>query len=149
MDRSTSYGGTMPAADIFEHAKRMISGHAGQIGLRYVDHGDDWVDLAFDYKPELAINAETGIQASGPIISLIDSACGISIMVKLGQPRPMATLDLRVDYVRAAPPGRSITARGTCYRISRNVAFVRCMAHDGDPDDPVAHALATFFFTGD
>lgn len=134
---------------MLDTAKRMLSGHAGEIGLHYVAHGEDWAELRFDYKPQLAINTETGILASGPIISLIDSACGAAIMAKIRQLRPMATLDLRIDYVRAAPPGRSITARGTCYRISRSVAFVRCMAHDGDPDDPVAHALATFFFTGD
>ena len=33
--------------------------------------------------------------------------------------------------------------------VARNVAFVRCEAHDGDPNDPVAQSLATFFFTGD
>lgn len=129
--------------------ERMMAGHAGQLGLRYVAHGDDWAELGFDYKPELAMNAENGVLASGPIISLIDSACGFSIAAKIKRIRPMATLDLRIDYVRAAPPGRAITARATCYRVARNVAFVRCLAHDGDPEDPVAHALATFFFTGD
>lgn len=127
----------------------LISGHAAELGLRYVDHGDDWAELAFDYKPELAIDRDSGLLASGPIISLIDSACGSSIFAKLRKMLPIATLDLRIDYVRAAPPGRAITARATCYRVSRNVAFVRCAAHDGDPDDPVAHSLATFFFTGD
>jgi len=127
----------------------MLSGHVAEIGLHYRSHGDDWVELGFDYKPELAINSETGVLASGPIISLIDSACGISIIARQKQMRPMATLDLRIDYVRAAPPGKAIIARATCYRVARNVAFVRCVAHDGDADDPVAHALATFFFTGD
>lgn len=133
----------------FDHVRRMISGHAGEVGLRYVGHGDDWAELAFDYKPQLAMSADSGVLASGPVITLIDSACGLAIFAAVKQPRSMATLDLRIDYVRAAPPGRPITARATCYRIARNVAFTRCMAHDGDPDDPVAHSLATFFFTGD
>ncbi|WP_238147268.1 PaaI family thioesterase [Rhizorhabdus dicambivorans] len=128
---------------------RLMSGHISEIGLRYIAHGDDWAELGFDYKPELAINAATGVLASGPIISLIDSACGFSIGARIKKLRPMATLDLRIDYVRAAPPGKAIIARATCYRVARNVAFVRCVAHDGNPDDPVAHALATFFFTGD
>lgn len=137
-------------ADIFNIAgvERMVSGHTSQIGLRYVDHGDDWVELAFDYQPKLAIN-DSGVLASGPVISLIDSACGLSIVARRKVLRPMATLDLRVDYVRAAPPGKAIVARATCYRIARSVSFVRCLAHDGNADDPVAHALATFFFTGD
>jgi uncharacterized protein (TIGR00369 family) len=133
----------------FAGVNRMMSGHAAELGLRFVDHGDDWAELAFDYKPELAISVESGILASGPVISLIDSACGFSIIAKIKRLRPLATLDLRIDYVRSAEPGKTITAHATCYRVSRNVAFVRCVAHDGDPEDPVAHSLATFFFTGD
>lgn len=126
-----------------------IAGHAGELGLRYVAHGEDWAELALDYKPELAVDVASGLLASGPIISLIDTACGTSIIARLNRIVAMATLDLRVDYVRAAPPGKSLIARATCYRLARNVAFVRCAAHDGDPDDPVAHSLATFFFTAD
>lgn len=127
----------------------IVWGHAAELGLRHVAHGDDWAELIFDYDPRFAMSAQNGLLASGPIISLIDSACGSAITAKIKQRRPMATLDLRIDYMRAAPPGRSITARATCYRIARNVAFVRCEAHDGDPNDPVAQSLATFFFTGD
>jgi len=124
-------------------------GHAAEIGHRYVAHGDDWAELAFDYDPRLAMAASNGVLASGPVISLIDSASGLSIIAKIKRLRPLATLDLRIDYMRSAPPGRPITARATCYRVTRNVAFVRCIAHDGDPDDLVAHSMSSFFFTGD
>ena len=125
------------------------SNHIGVMGLRIVDQGDDWAELAFDYDSRFAMSAGSGILASGPIISLIDSASGAAIVARNKKFRPMATLDLRIDYMRAAVPGRSITARATCYRITRNVAFVRCEAHDGDPADPVASAMASFFFTAD
>jgi len=127
----------------------MTGGHSADLGLRMVAQGEDWAELCFDYDPRLTMNAEIGILASGPIISLIDSASGAAIVTKTQRVRPMATLDLRIDYLRAAKPGRSITARATCYRLTRNVAFVRCEAHDGDPDDLVAYAMASFFFTGD
>jgi len=139
----------MPDVLKFVSGTPLAEGHAAELGLRYLAHGDDWAELAFDYDPRLAMNAQTGVLASGPIISLIDSACGFAIFAKIKQWRPMATLDLRIDYIRSAAPGRAITARATCYRVARNVAFVRCEAHDGDPGDPVAESLATFFFTGD
>ena len=60
---------------------------------------------------------------------------------------PQATLDLRVDYPRAARPGATVIGRGECYRIARSVAFVRGWAHDGDPSDPVAHVAGTFMVT--
>lgn len=127
--------------------KGLYAGHSHDIGQRYIAHGDDWAELAFDYDPRFAIQA--GILASGPIISLIDSASGLSIFARIKRMRPIATLDLRIDYMRAAPPGKSIFARANCYRITRHVAFVRCEAHDGDPDDLVAHSMSSFFFTGD
>jgi len=124
-------------------------GHVGVLGLRLVAQGEDWAELVFDYDPRLAMSVGSGIIASGPIISLIDTASGAAIIARNKKFRPMATLDLRIDYMRTAVPGRSLTARATCYRITRNVAFVRCEAHDGDPDDPVACAMASFFFTAD
>lgn len=130
-------------------ARYGTSGHVTVLGLRIVAHGEDWAELAFDYNPRLAMSAGNGILASGPIISLIDSASGMAIIARNRKFRPMATLDLRIDYMRAAVPGRSITARATCYRIARSVAFVRCEAHDGDPEDPIASAMASFFFTAD
>lgn len=126
--------------------KGRLSGHSGELGQRYVAHGEDWAELMFDYDPRLSMTQSNGVLASGPIISLIDSASGLSVMAKIKGIRSLATLDLRIDYMRTAPPGRSITARATCYRVTRNVAFARCEAHDGDPNDLVAVSMSSFYF---
>ena len=42
------------------------------------------------------------------------------------------------DRIRAATPGKTVIARAECYRLTRSAAFVRGLAHDGDPADPVA-----------
>ncbi|MDB5721496.1 MAG: PaaI family thioesterase [Alphaproteobacteria bacterium] len=121
-------------------------GHGGALGISYVDHGEDWVELALDYQKKLIGVVETGVLASGPIVSLMDMAASIAIWVKLGRFRPQATLDLRVDYLRASVPGRRIVGRGECYGVTRSVGFVRGLAHDGDPGDPVANVTGTFMF---
>jgi acyl-coenzyme A thioesterase PaaI-like protein len=77
----------------------------------------------------------------------MDMATSMAIWVKLDRFRHQATLDLRVDYMRAATPGKRIFGRGECYAVTRSVGFVRGVAHDGDPADPVAHVTATFMFT--
>ena len=122
-------------------------GHGGALGIDYVGHGADWVELGLDYREALVGVAATGVLASGPIVSLMDMATSMAIWVKLGRFRPQATLDLRVDYLRPAAAGRRIVGRGQCYRVTKSIAFVRGSAHDGDPDDAVAHVAGTFMFT--
>jgi uncharacterized protein (TIGR00369 family) len=122
-------------------------GHGGALGISYVDHGPDWVELGLAYQEKLIGVAETGVIASGPIISLMDMATSMAIWVKLRKFRHQATLDMRVDYLRPAEPGRAIVGRGECYRVTRSIGFVRGLAHDGDAADPVAHVTGTFMFT--
>ncbi|HYI63915.1 MAG TPA: PaaI family thioesterase [Allosphingosinicella sp.] len=122
-------------------------GHGGAIGIAYHAHGDDWVELALPYDARLIGMVESGIIASGPIISLMDMATSLAIWIRLGKFRHQATLDLRVDYLRPATPGQTIIGRGICYGATRSVGFVRGLAHDGDAEDPVASVTGTFMFT--
>lgn len=139
----------MPAAGTpFDAAQiaRMMNGrgHGGFLGLHYVGHGEGWVELGLPWREDLVGVPETGVLASGPIISLLDNCTSMSVWVKSGRFRPQVTLDLRIDYVRAATPGKTVIARAECYKITRSAAFVRGLAHDGDLDDPVAHAAGVF-----
>jgi acyl-coenzyme A thioesterase PaaI-like protein len=77
----------------------------------------------------------------------MDMATSMAIWVRLGRFRHQVTLDMRVDYLRPAAPGRRIVGRGECYGVTRSVGFVRGIAHDGEPEDPVAHVTGTFMFT--
>ena len=120
------------------------SGHNGLLGIRYVDHGDDWVELALDYNEKMVGISSEGLLASGPIFTLMDMTAGMAVAAKLGEMRHQATLDLRVDYLRPATPGRSLIGRAECYRLARRVAFVRGVAQDGAADIPVAHIAGTF-----
>ena len=149
---STESEGARPGPDerfdperFMAYARRV--GHGGALGIAYRAHGEDWAELVLPYDERLVGMPETGIIASGPIISLMDMATSIAIWVKLGRFRHQATLDLRVDYLRPAVPGRMIVGRGECYGVTRSVGFVRGLAHDGDSADPVAHVTGTFMFT--
>jgi len=122
-------------------------GHGGHVGLIYHAHGADWAELELPYRPELIGDTDSGVIASGPILTMMDMATSLGVWLKLGRFRPHATLDLRVDYLRPATPGKSVIGHGECYRITRNISFVRGFAHDGDAADPLAHVAGTFMFT--
>jgi uncharacterized protein (TIGR00369 family) len=136
--------GFEPAAAIKIMARH---GHGGWLGIEYSAHGSDWVELALPWRAELAGVAESGVLASGPIISLMDMATSMSVWARIGRFVAQATLDLRVDYMRAATPGQTVFGRGECYKLTRAIAFIRGIAHDGDPDNPVAHVTGTFMAT--
>lgn len=122
----------------------MNHGHTGFIGMAFRDHGDDWVELALPWREDLVGDPETGVLASGPIISLLDMATSMSVWALRQGFRPQVTLDLRIDYLRAATPGKTVIARAECYQLKQSMAFVRGIAHDGDADDPVAHVAGIF-----
>ncbi len=127
----------------FEH---MVSpeSHNGFIAMRYRNHGANWVEMAVPWREDLVGDAETGVMATGPIISLLDISTSMSIWVARGMYQPQVTLDLRIDYLRAATPHKDLIAWAECYQIKRSMAFVRGIAHDGDINDPVANVAGIF-----
>jgi uncharacterized protein (TIGR00369 family) len=123
------------------------SGHNGMLGMEYHAHGADWAELALPYRADLIGDPATGILASGPVITLMDMVSSIATWLKAKQFQPQATLDLRIDYLRPAEPGKTVIGRAECYKLTRRIAFVRGEAHDGDPGHPVAHVTGTYMFT--
>ena len=119
-------------------------GHSGAVGMEYRDHGTDWIELALPWRAELVGVPQTGVLASGAIVSLIDLTAGISVWLKQKAFRPNVTLDLRIDYLRPARPLETVIARCRCTKSTRTISFVEGIAHVGDPDDPIARAVLTF-----
>ena len=137
-----------PGAKAFHpgEANRMMGtiGHSGFLGLDYSAHGDDWVELFMDWREDLVADTASGIVASSAVITLMDNACSLSVWTKLGHFRPQVTMDLRLDYLRPSPRDARIYGKASCYHMTKNVGFVRGIAHNGDRDDPIAFASGTF-----
>ena len=100
--------------------------------------------LRIPYRAELVGEPDTGVLAGGVVTTLLDMACGWASLAALKVPTSIATLDLRIDYMRPAEPGRDLLATAHCYKLTRSIAFVRAVAYDQDPSDPVAAAQAAF-----
>lgn len=141
-------GGASPGFDPIRFFGSGFLGHGGRLGIEYRDHGPDWAELALPYDAALVGDVASGVLASGPILAMMDMATSVGVWLRLGKFEAHATLDLRIDYLRPATPGRTVIGRGECYRLTRSIAFVRGQAHDGDPDDPLAHVAGTFMSPG-
>jgi uncharacterized protein (TIGR00369 family) len=118
--------------------------HAAYLGIRVVETGPAFGICAVPFREELIGDPRRRVIFGGAITALIDHASGLAVACAVEELTAIATIDLRVDYLRAAEPDRELCARADCYRLSRNVAFVRAVAWDRTPDDPFASALGTF-----
>ena len=130
------------ARKFFELARSV--GHGRALGLEYRDSGKNWAELALPWREELVGVPETGVLASGAIVSLVDTASGTSVWVTLDRFIPIVTVDLRLDYLRPALKGETIVARCECVKVTKRVAFVRGTAHGGNEARPIALSAATF-----
>lgn len=83
----------------------------------------------------------------GALTMLADSACGLAVMSALPQRLPIATLDLRMDWLRPASPGADIHCAAHCHRLTRSVAFVDAEVWQADRTQPIAMARATFMLS--
>jgi len=127
----------------------MVAGtpHGAELGMKFVSIDIGRAALSLPYNEALIGNPKTGVLHGGAITTLLDQACGLAAIAGFEQPTSTATLNLSIDYMRAAKPGETIIARAHCYKATRHVAFIRAFAHDGDEEDPLATAQATFMAT--
>ncbi len=129
-----------------ERIRAMIrfSPQATAIGMEMtrIERGRGWGRTP--YRPELVGDPETNVIAGGVITTLLDSICGMAAVSAMEHPSSVATIDLRIDYMRAAEPGRDVLAEAHCYKLGRSIAFVRAVAYEDTPENPIAHVACAF-----
>lgn len=118
--------------------------HASELGL-CLDHiGDGQATISLPYDERLIGDPKTRVIHGGVVSTAIDTCCGAAVMSHPSAPGGTATIDLRIEYLRAARPGQTLVARATCHHVTRSVAFVQATATDDDTGNPVATATGTF-----
>jgi len=121
--------------------------HNRALDLRLEDFGDGMALFRLPYAEHLVGNPENGVLHGGVITTLLDATAGASVFMKTWKPVPVATLDLRIDYLKPATPKRDVLAKATCYKLTKSVAFIRAVAYHDDENDLIASAAGTFMFS--
>ena len=118
--------------------------HARECGL-VIDRLDAQGALAsLPYRREWLGDTGRGLLHTGIITTLVDTVSGLAALSATGQFEPIATLDLRMDYLRPALPEKTLYSHAECYRLTRSIAFVRARAWQDDEQQPVAVSQSTF-----
>lgn len=132
---------------LFQHYTELVR-HCDVLGMKVEAVAAGRVCMRLPCRPEFIGDSDRGLLHNGILISLIDSACGCAVGARLGKPQRIATLDLRVDYLRAAAYGEDLVCEAECYRLARSVAFVRAQVGQGSATgEPVAHAVGAFILS--
>ena len=118
--------------------------HNRALGMRFIDYGPGEAQMLLPYSERLIGNPETRVLHGGAISALLDACSGAAVFTKLGLVASIATLDLRIDYLKPATPDRDVVCRARCYKATKNVAFVRALAYHDDESDPIAAAAGSF-----
>ncbi len=118
--------------------------HCRRLGMAVVRTGPREAVVRLPWREEIVGDPRRGVVFGGVITTLLDHAGGLAVSCSLAELTSIATLDLRIDYLRAAEPRCDLLGRAECYRLTRHVAFVRGTAWDRAAEDPFATCLATF-----
>lgn len=118
--------------------------HSKDCGMRIerLDDAGAWASLPF--RPEWLGDTERGLIHTGIVTTLVDTVMGLAAVAAARQFEPIATLDLRMDYLRPAVPDKTLHCHAECFRMTRSIAFLRATAWQDSEAEPVAVSQAAF-----
>ncbi len=99
------------------------------MGLHLIALDEDGLRLGLRWREEMISNPGARVTHGGILGALIDVAADFAIAAKIGTPVP--TVDMRVDFHRAARPG-DLTANARVVRIGGTNSVAEAEVHDGE-----------------
>ena len=101
----------------------------------------DGVEIKAAWREEWVVNVERRYTHGGILAAIVDVAADWAIAAHLG--RPVPTIDMRVDYHKAAMPG-DLVAKGRIVRLGSQFTTAEAFVYDKD-GALVASGRGTYF----
>lgn len=102
---------------------------------------DSGIELKAGWREEWVVNPERRYTHGGILAAIVDVAADYAIAAQLG--RPVPTIDIRVDYHKAAMPG-DLTAKARVVRMGSQYSTAEALVYDKD-GALVASGRGTYF----
>ena len=99
------------------------------LGLEVVSVGDGEIEVRATWREEWVVNPDRGYTHGGILAALVDLTADWALVSRTG--RGVPTIDMRVDYHRAAMPG-DLVARGKLVKWGGQFAVAEAQVFDKD-----------------
>ena len=121
------------------------SPHHQATGITVVSVDVKLARMRVPYDKHFIGDPDTGAVHGGLITTMMDAAGGLAVLAKVPAGTSIATLDLRLDYLRSAEPGPDLIGEAECFKVTRNIAFTRGTTYEqNNAQDPIANFIATY-----
>ena len=111
------------------------------MGLKLLSLDEEKLEIGLVWREEMISNPAARYTHGGIIGALIDVAADFMIAAKIGVPVP--TVDIRIDYHRAAMPG-DLRAVARIVRLGSTNTVAEALVYDGD-DKLIASGRGVYF----
>lgn len=140
----------MNESSLLERAGRFLSAlrHCQVLNMQVHHADEEGIILRLPYSPSIVGNPQTGAVHGGAITTLMDTALGMATLCALPEFEVCPTLDLRIDYMSPGVADKDLYGHAHCYRVSREVIFIRGTAYQDDPEQPIAQVVGTYMRLG-
>ena len=120
------------------------AGFSGVVGIERRE-GEDGTAVAELHVEDRHLNGY-GTVHGGAIATLVDVAMGYAVASSDDAKAP-ATIEMKVTYLEPAG-GERLVAKATVRRRGKRITIVEADVVDGDSNEAVSHAIATFTTVG-
>lgn len=140
----------MNESPLLARAERFLSAlrHCQKLHMQVHSVDAEGIVLRLPYSSSIVGNPQTGAIHGGAITTLMDTALGMATLCVLPDFEVCPTLDLRIDYMGPGLADQDVFGQAHCYRVSRDVIFIRGTAYQADPGQPIAQVVGTYMRLG-